>query len=127
MKKSIVFILSIGAVLTSITSCGSKGETRTVLESSKVKRMDMSREVTATGTVEPIYNVEVGTQVSGIIDKIYVDYNSEVKKGQVLAELDKVNLEAELESQTSNMLASKVEFEYQQSFPGIAESPFNWL
>lgn len=52
--------------------------------------------VTATGTVEPITQVEVGTQVSGIINKIYVDYNSIVKKGQVIAELDKTTLESEL-------------------------------
>lgn len=50
--------------------------------------------VTATGTVEPITQVDVGTQVSGVVEKIYVDYNSEVKEGQLIAELDKVNLKA---------------------------------
>lgn len=53
-------------------------------------------EVTATGTVEPIIQVEVGTQVSGVVEKIYVDYNSEVKEGQLIAELDKVSLKASL-------------------------------
>jgi len=52
--------------------------------------------VTATGTIEPITQVEVGTQVSGVVEKIYVDYNSEVKEGQLIAELDKTNLKAAL-------------------------------
>ncbi len=70
--------------------------------------------VTATGTVEPVISVEVGTQVSGIIDKIYVDYNSVVKKGQLIAEMDKINLTAELRSQEANLASSKAEYEYQQ-------------
>jgi HlyD family secretion protein len=52
--------------------------------------------VTATGTIEPINQVDVGTQVSGVVEKIYVDYNSEVKQGQLIAELDKTNLKASL-------------------------------
>lgn len=48
--------------------------------------------VTATGTIEPIQQVEVGTQVSGEVKKVYVDYNSQVKAGQLIAELDKTNL-----------------------------------
>lgn len=58
--------------------------------------MISSNSVTATGTVEPVTKVEVGTQVSGIIDKLYADYNDIVKAGQVIAEMDKVNLQAEL-------------------------------
>ena len=54
--------------------------------------------MTATGTVEPVTQVEVGTQVSGIIDKLYADYNDQVKAGQLIAEMDKVTLQAELES-----------------------------
>ncbi|CAZ98410.1 MULTISPECIES: efflux RND transporter periplasmic adaptor subunit [Zobellia] len=50
--------------------------------------------VTATGTIEPITQVEVGTQVSGVVEKIYVDYNSVVTEGQLIAELDKTNLKA---------------------------------
>ncbi len=113
MKRNVVFAASVIAVLLSAFSCKSGGEAKHMQETATAKKIDMSREVTATGTLEPINNVEVGTQVSGIISKIYVDYNSEVKKGQVLAELDKTTLEAELESQTSNMLAAKVEYEYQ--------------
>ncbi|MCB0502906.1 MAG: efflux RND transporter periplasmic adaptor subunit [Bacteroidetes bacterium] len=59
-----------------------------------VKNGSVVTAVTATGTIEPITQVEVGTQVSGVIEKIYVDYNSEVKAGQLIAELDKTNLRA---------------------------------
>lgn len=64
----------------------------------EVERVTMSSSITATGTVEPVSQVEVGTQVSGIVSRLYVDYNSEVKKGQVIAELDKTNLMSDLES-----------------------------
>lgn len=84
------------------------------LETAKVSRNSISNVVTATGTVEPVSEVEVGTQVSGIIDKIYVDYNSVVTKGQLIAEMDKVTLQAELRSQEAQLANAKAEFEYQQ-------------
>ena len=74
----------------------------------------ISSSVTATGTVEPVKQVEVGTQVSGIIDKIYVDYNSEVKEGQLIAELDMSVLRTELESSRANLNSAKVEHDYQK-------------
>ena len=78
-----------------------------------VRRGQIINTVTATGTVEPITQVEVGTQVSGIIDHIYVDYNSVVKKGEVIAELDRSTLQAELESSTATLESNKTEYEYQ--------------
>lgn len=65
-------------------------------ETVKAKKANVVSAVTATGTIEPITQVEVGTQVSGVVEKIYVDYNSEVKEGQLIAELDKTNLQAAL-------------------------------
>lgn len=64
------------------------------VETIKAKKADVVTTVTATGTIEPITQVEVGTQVSGVVEKIYVDYNSVVKKGQLIAEIDKTNLNA---------------------------------
>lgn len=58
------------------------------------KKADVTKMVTATGTIEPINQVDVGTQVSGVVEKVYVDYNSVVKEGQLIAELDKTNLNA---------------------------------
>lgn len=83
-------------------------------ETAVVERGNINTSVTATGNVEPITQVEIGTQVSGIVDKIYVDYNSIVKKGQVIAELDKVNLLNELASRKSSLNSSQCEFNYQQ-------------
>lgn len=84
------------------------------LETVTFTKRDISSYVTATGTIEPITVVEVGTQVSGIISNIFVDYNSEVKKGQVLAELDKITLQTELESQELEVKSNKTEYEYQK-------------
>lgn len=89
-------------------------EIRKQTEQAVVAKGEISNMVTATGTVEPITQVEVGTQVSGMIDKIYVDYNSEVKKGDVLAELDKVLLQSELASQKSTLQSAKTEYDYQE-------------
>lgn len=92
-----------------------KGEKSSlVLATEKVKRGDLTTAVTATGTVEPITLVEIGTQVSGVISKIYVDYNSEVKAGQVIAELDKRMLTSELETAQATLQSRKVELQQQQ-------------
>jgi HlyD family secretion protein len=84
------------------------------LTTAKASRNTITNTVTATGTVEPVKKVDVGTQVSGIIDKIYVDFNSEVKAGQVIAEMDRVNLLADLRSKDADLASSKTEFEYQE-------------
>lgn len=90
----------------------SKG-TGAELETAPTSRITISNTVTATGTVEPVTEVEVGTQVSGIIDKLYADYNDVVKAGQLIAEMDKVTLEAELESSQAELASCKNEYEYQ--------------
>lgn len=79
-----------------------------------VSKGEISESVTATGTIEPVTEVEVGTQVSGIIDKIYADYNSVVTKGQLIAEMDRVTLQSELASQRATYNGNKAEYEYQQ-------------
>ncbi len=106
----LVLILGIGEVL--LPGCSSK--TQINWQTAKVGRHSMSNAVTATGTVEPVTQVEVGTQVSGIVDKIYVDYNSVVEKGQLIAEMDKVTLQAELESQEAQLANAKAEYEYRE-------------
>ncbi|SDQ97990.1 efflux RND transporter periplasmic adaptor subunit [Flagellimonas zhangzhouensis] len=73
-----------------------KAQSEVKAETLKAQKGEVTTMVTATGTVEPLNEVEVGTQVSGEVEKIYVDFNSEVKKGQLLAELDKTNLKAAL-------------------------------
>ena len=114
-KKLIIGIVGVLVVAGGIwlfTGKTSKGGIR--LETAKVGRSSISNTVTATGTVEPVTEVEVGTQVSGIIDKLYADYNDVVKAGQLIAEMDKVNLKAELASAQAQLASSKSEYEYQQ-------------
>lgn len=93
---------------------GSKAKHKITYVTATVGKADISNSVTATGTIEPVTEVEVGTQVSGIIDKIYVDYNSVVTKGELIAEMDKVTLQSELASAKATYDGNKAEYEYQQ-------------
>ena len=93
---------------------GAKKKNLITFSTTQVKKSDISTSITATGNIEPVTEVEVGTQVSGIIDKIYVDYNSVVKEGQLIAEMDKVPLQNELESAKGTYDGAKAEFEYQE-------------
>jgi len=83
------------------------------LETTKMSLNKITTTVTATGTIDPIIEIAVGTQVSGIISKIYVDFNSVVKKGQILAELDKTNLQSDYNSQLLNLNSSKTQYDFQ--------------
>ena len=93
---------------------GSTAKHKVTYATANVSKGDISNSVTATGTIEPVTEVEVGTQVSGIIDKIYVDYNSVVTKGQLIAEMDRITLQSELASQKATYDGAKAEYEYQQ-------------
>ena len=77
---------------------GSPAKHKVTYATATVSKGDISNSVTATGTIEPVTEVEVGTQVSGIVEHIYVDFNSVVKKGQLLAELDRSNLNEQLKT-----------------------------
>lgn len=93
---------------------GSPAKHKVTYATATVSKSDISNSVTATGTIEPVSEVEVGTQVSGIIDKIYVDYNSVVTKGQLIAEMDRATLQSELASQKATFDGAKAEYEYQK-------------
>ena len=117
MKKKNLIIIGVVVVLgiaAYFLFSGTKTKHNVTYQTVTVSRNSISSSVGATGTVEPVTQVEVGTQVSGIVSKIYADYNSEVKKGQVIAELDKINLMNELASKKSNLANAKTEFEYQE-------------
>ncbi|MBR0313914.1 MAG: efflux RND transporter periplasmic adaptor subunit [Bacteroidales bacterium] len=92
-----------------------KQSSKIAFKTAKVETGVITNYVTATGTIEPVVKVEVGTQVSGIVKKLYVDYNSVVKKGQVIAELDKTNLQSEYQSQQSNLAKAQSDYNYQKS------------
>jgi len=85
------------------------------LVSAKVTLATIATTISATGTLEPVDQVEVGTQVSGDISKIYVDFNSKVKKGQVIAELDKSKLRATLTQAELAYKSAQSDFKYKES------------
>lgn len=100
---AIVVVLAVVAFLLS----GNKKKEQVQFNTAEVAPANIVNTVSATGTIEPVTSVTVGTQVSGIVSKLYVDYNSVVKKGQVIAELDKSNLTSELNSAKASLEQSK--------------------
>ena len=92
---------------------GGKKEEEINFKEEAVKTETLQNSVTATGTIEAVTSVTVGTQVSGIVNKLYVDYNSQVKKGQVIAELDKTNLLSELNTAKANLGSATSNLSYQ--------------
>ena len=94
---------------------GGKKEEKISFETAKVEKSNIHTSITATGTIEPVTSVTVGTQVSGIVSKLYVDYNSVVKKGQVIAELDRTNLISELNTAKANLASSESSMAYEKA------------
>ena len=113
MKKILSTILCIAIVFAMVSCKDKKKEVRYMIVPASITTI--SNSITATGTVEPVQTVTVGTQVSGIINKIYVDYNSEVKAGQLIAELDRSVLQQELSSSQANLASAKTDLDYQKS------------
>ena len=94
---------------------GGKKEESVTFDTAKVAPANLMTSVTATGTIEPVTSVTVGTQVSGIVSKLYVDYNSVVKKGQVIAELDKTNLVSQLNASKATLASAQSKLNYESS------------
>ena len=92
---------------------GGKKEEKVSFETAKIEKQDIHTSITATGTIERVTSVTVGTQVSGIVAKLYVDYNSVVKKGQVIAELDKTNLISELNRAKADLSSAQSTLNYE--------------
>ena len=107
-------VVALAIVAYFLLSGGNKEE-KVEFETAKVDKGNIHTTITATGTIEPVTSVTVGTQVSGIVSKLYVDYNSVVKKGQVIAELDKTNLISELTAQRANLSSAQSSLNYQQA------------
>ena len=104
------FLLPAAVMLLAAASCSKPDSIHLVTE--EVTKGSISETVTATGTLESVTSVDVGTQVTGIIDKILVDFNSEVKKGELIAEIDKVLLQSELTSAEANVNSAKASYDY---------------
>ncbi len=118
MKKKAIYIGSaivILAVGSFVFKSATKAKQTFSVETAKVERGTISNTVTATGTLEAVKTVAVGTQVSGVIEKIYVDYNSQVKKGQLLAQIDETPLLASLEQSKASVDQAEAQLKYQQA------------
>lgn len=114
-KKKALVIAAVAAIATLavwLLSDGKKEETIT-FDTAAVAPANIMNSITATGTIEPVTSVTVGTQVSGIVSKLFVDYNSVVKKGQVIAELDKTNLMSQLNTAKTQLATAQSQLNYQ--------------
>lgn len=115
-KKGWIAICVIAVILIAwLFMRGGKKEEKVSFETTKVETGKIQTSITATGTIEPVTSVTVGTQVSGIVSRLYVDYNSIVKKGQVIAELDRTNLISELNTANANLSSAQSTAAYELS------------
>ena len=103
------------SALLSATLLGCGDEQKVTFQTARAELGSIQSSITATGTIEPVTSVTVGTQVSGIVSHLYVDYNSVVKKGQVIAELDKTNLTSELRTAQANLSSAQSTLNYEQA------------
>lgn len=113
-RNSILFLVAAIVIVFAYRYFTQSEEPQITVQTVKLTKQDVTTSVTATGTVEPVDTVQVGTQVSGLIRNIYVDYNSEVKKGQLLAEIDKTNLQESVNNAQAQYNSALNELNYQQ-------------
>ena len=113
-KNSIIVLVATIVVFFGYKYFTTEKKASIAVQTVKLSKQNVTTSVTATGTVEPVDQVDVGTQVSGIINHIYADYNSPVKKGQLLAELDKTNLQESVNNALAQYNASLNELNYYQ-------------
>jgi HlyD family secretion protein len=118
MKKRLIYIGSAIVVIVVgflVYKSLSKPKQTVSVETAKIEKGSISNTVTATGTLEAVKTVDVGTQVSGVIEKIFVDFNSQVKKGQLLAQLDETPLIAQLEQSKASVDQAEAQVKYQKA------------
>lgn len=116
-KKKALVIAAVAAIATLAVwlLSGGKKEEKITFDTAAVAPANIMNSITATGTIEPVTSVTVGTQVSGIVSKLFVDYNSVVKKGQVIAELDKTNLMSQLNTAKTQLATAQSQLNYQNA------------
>ena len=112
-KKIIIGIIVVAALLIGIKALTGNGK-ELKLNTTTVREETVEITVTATGYVQPVDKVEVGTQVSGVIEKLYVDFNSQVRRGQLLAELDKSTLSEKLIQARASVSSAESDLNFTQ-------------
>ena len=116
-KKTKIWLIVVGIIAAAIVVMMVARATKSankelVIRTHVVGEYTVENTVTATGTIEPVETVEVGTQVSGKVEKIYVDFNDEVKKGQLMAELDKQTLNQSLSRAKASLTSAESQLNY---------------
>ena len=116
-RKTKVWLIILGVVVAAIAAVLIVKATKSankelVIRTHVVGEYTVENTVTATGTIEPVETVEVGTQVSGKVEKIYVDFNDEVTKGQLMAELDKQTLNQSLSRAKASLTSAESQLNY---------------
>ena len=113
MKRAIIFTITglilIGAIFFTL-GC-KKFSNKSIYKTEPVKSRTIIQSVEASGTVNPVKSVNIGSQISGIIKEIYVDYNSEVKEGQLLAEIDPALLQAQVDKAQGDLWAAQANYQ----------------
>lgn len=113
--KWLIILLVVGVIVVGVIWYFKSGDSDVPqFQSAVVDRGDVIQTVTATGTLNPVVNVTVGSQVSGRISDLYVDFNSQVTNGQLIAEIDPSNYRAALEQATADLANSQANLELQQ-------------
>lgn len=112
MSKKLLFSCSLAVLAVvsclGVSSCKKEGAS---YQTERIAQGDIVQKITASGIINPISTVDIGTQVSGIISEIYVDYNSEVKKGDLLALIDPQTFEATVSQRQAALDIAKAELE----------------
>ena len=116
-KKGKIWLIILGVIVaavvaTLIVKTTKSANKELVVRTHVVEEYTIENTVTATGTIEPVETVEVGTQVSGKVEKIYVDFNDVVKKGQLMAELDKQTLNQSLSRAKASLTSAESQLNY---------------
>lgn len=116
-RKRTIWLVVIGIIIAAlvchwIIRAAKSSKKELVIRTHAVGEYTVENTVTATGTIEPVETVEVGTQVSGKVEKIYVDFNDVVKKGQLMAELDKLTLNQSVSRAKASLTSAESQLNY---------------
>lgn len=124
IKKRYLFGI-LAVILTVIVIYGVVASAKKVkYETKEIKTCTITQYVEASGTINPVNTVSVGSTVSGLIEAIYVDYNSEVKKGQLLAQIDPANFEAQVQQNQAQILNAQANLAKLQAVADFDEKQY---
>jgi len=115
-KKQFIIILTLLIIgILAVAFLISKVENKPKYELNKIEKSTIIQTVEASGTINPVQTVSIGSQVSGIISEIYVDFNSQVKKGEVLAQIDPSLLQAQVDKAKGDLNSAKANYQKTKS------------